>query len=51
MPTGGTGGDDLAALDALREIVPGREVVGVPSPVIGFGGGGIHCITQQVPSV
>ena len=28
----------------------GREVVGVPTPVVGYGGGGIHCITQQVPA-
>ena len=30
--------------------VPGAawEVVGVPVPVIAYGGG-IHCITQQVP--
>jgi agmatine deiminase len=48
VPTGGTA-DDSAALERLREIVPGREVVGVPCPVIGYGGGGIHCITQQVP--
>jgi len=51
VPTGGTGADDLAALDALRGIVPDHEVVGVPCPVIGYGGGGIHCITQQVPRV
>ena len=51
VATGGTGEDDLAALDALRDIVPDREVVGVPCPVIGYGGGGIHCITQQVPRV
>ena len=48
VPTGGTA-DDAAALERLREIVPDREVVGVPCPVIGYGGGGIHCITQQVP--
>ena len=48
VPTGGTG-DDLAALDWLRGVVADREVVGVPTPVIGYGGGGIHCITQQVP--
>ena len=29
--------------------VPGRQVVGVPAPIIAFGGGGVHCITQQVP--
>jgi agmatine deiminase len=49
VPTSGTG-DDLAALEALAEIVPDHEVVGVPCPVIGYGGGGVHCITQQVPS-
>ncbi len=48
VPTAGTQ-DDEAALERLCEIVPGREVVGVPCPVIGYGGGGIHCITQQVP--
>ncbi len=50
VPTGGTA-DDEAALERLREVVPDREVVGVPCPVIGYGGGGIHCITQQVPRV
>ena len=48
VPTGGNA-DDLPALDRLAEICEGREVVGVPTPVVGFGGGGIHCITQQVP--
>ena len=50
MPTGGTA-DDEAALEQFQEIVPGHEVVGIPCPVIGYGGGGIHCITQQVPRV
>jgi agmatine deiminase len=49
VPTAGTA-DDAAALARLREIVPDREVVGVPAPVIAYGGGGIHCITQQVPT-
>ena len=48
VPTSGTGDDEIA-LGALREIVPDREIVGVPYPVIGYGGGGVHCITQQVP--
>ncbi len=50
VPTSGTA-DDEAGLELLQEIVPGHEVVGVPCPVIGYGGGGIHCITQQVPRV
>jgi agmatine deiminase len=44
---GGTEGDD--ALDAVRRALPEREVVGVPGDVLAYGGGGIHCITQQVP--
>ncbi len=36
VPFDGNGDDDLAASDALREIVPGHEVVGVPCPVIGY---------------
>ena len=49
VPTAGNA-DDLPALERLREILAGREVVGVPAPVVAFGGGGIHCITQQVPA-
>ncbi len=48
VPTAGNA-DDLHALERLRTIFPDREVVGVPAPVIAYGGGGIHCITQQVP--
>ena len=41
--------DDQAAA-ALREACPGRQIVGVPAREILLGGGGIHCITQQIPS-
>jgi len=38
-------------LDIFRRALPDRDVVGVRAHMIGFGGGGIHCITQQIPAV
>jgi len=53
VPVYGTATED-AALGALRDVFPGRRVVGVPSRgLIGFGeagGGSFHCITQQEPA-
>jgi agmatine deiminase len=40
---------DAAALDLIAGCYPGREVVPVPGLVLAYGGGGPHCITQQVP--
>jgi agmatine deiminase len=40
---------DEAALALLGDAWPGREVVGVPGGTLARGGGGVHCITQQVP--
>jgi agmatine deiminase len=40
---------DAGALAVIRSAFPDREVVGVNSRVIAYGGGGTHCITQQVP--
>ena len=40
---------DAEALRVLADAYPGREVVGVPGAVLAYGGGGPHCITQQVP--
>ncbi len=46
-----TAGADLdKALDAVQSAIPDREVVGVPGTVLAYGGGGVHCITQQVPA-
>jgi len=40
---------DEVALAIIAAEFPGREVVPVPGLVIAYGGGGPHCITQQVP--
>jgi agmatine deiminase len=46
-----TGADsDPEALALIGDAFPGREVVPVPGAVIAYGGGGPHCITQQVPA-
>ena len=42
--------EDDPALELLAKAYPDREVVGVPGALISFGGGGPHCITQQVPT-
>lgn len=41
---------DAGVLAALQGIYPDREIVGVPGRTIGYGGGGPHCITQQIPA-
>jgi len=40
---------DQAALEVIAAVYPGREVVPVPGLILAYGGGGPHCITQQVP--
>ncbi|MGZ4314029.1 MAG: agmatine deiminase family protein [Solirubrobacteraceae bacterium] len=40
---------DAAALQIIGACYPGREVVPVPGLLLAYGGGGPHCITQQVP--
>jgi agmatine deiminase len=40
---------DAPALEIIDGCYPGREVVPVPGLVLAYGGGGPHCITQQVP--
>lgn len=36
--------------DALRDVLPGREIVQLNIDAIAAGGGGIHCTTQQQPA-
>jgi agmatine deiminase len=48
VPVSGASSDEVA-LELISSLHPDREVVGVPGEVIAFGGGGPHCITQQIP--
>jgi len=48
VPVCGDPSEDRA-LALIAEAFPDREVVAVPGAVLAFGGGGPHCITQQVP--
>lgn len=50
VPVTGEEASDREALAMLREILPDREVVGVPAATINWAGGGVHCITQQLPT-
>jgi agmatine deiminase len=49
VPTIGDPADaDMLAI--IGEQYPGRTVIEVPGAVLAHGGGGVHCITQQVPA-
>jgi agmatine deiminase len=41
---------DERMLALMASCYPGREIVPVPGATLAHGGGGVHCITQQVPS-
>jgi agmatine deiminase len=41
---------DTPALEALAALLPDRAIVSVPGRVLALGGGGPHCITQQIPA-
>ncbi len=41
---------DAEALSILKSAFPDHDVVGVSGRILSYGGGGVHCITQQVPA-
>ena len=41
---------DELAIKQVQEMFPDREVVGVRTREVAYGGGNIHCITQQEPA-
>ncbi|MBP2623854.1 agmatine deiminase [Streptococcus oricebi] len=43
--------NDKMALEQVKAMFPERRVVGVETTEIAYGGGNIHCITQQEPKV
>jgi agmatine deiminase len=44
--------DDDEMLALLAEFIPDREVVGLDvGGVLAYGGGGVHCVTQQIPAL
>ena len=49
---GGPNADsDRRALEILKDLCPGRQIIGIDARAILLGGGNIHCITQQVPEI
>jgi agmatine deiminase len=49
LPLSGFEADDQKALQLFQREFPGREIVPVHSKVVWYGGGNVHCITQQQP--
>lgn len=51
VPVAGDDPDrDEEVLERLGSLYAGREIVAVPGRMLAEGGGGVHCITQQVPA-
>ncbi len=50
VPVSGDKKQDDKPLGILREVFAGRKIVPVPGNILARGGGGVHCITQQIPA-
>ncbi|MDD3165224.1 MAG: agmatine deiminase [Oscillospiraceae bacterium] len=42
--------NDALAVEQTKAMFPDREIVGVMTKEVAFGGGNVHCITQQQPA-
>jgi len=51
VPTAGDPRQDDEPLAVLREVFPQHKVVPVSGQMLSEGGGGVHCITQQMPAI
>jgi agmatine deiminase len=51
MPAFGDRRRDTQARGLLAELFPRRKILQIPARELAYGGGNIHCITQQQPSV
>lgn len=51
VPVTGRASEDDAPLEILKDVFPDRKIVPVGGRLIAEGGGGVHCITQQMPAV
>ncbi len=49
VPQLGAPGEE-EAFATLADALPGREIAGVPSVMLAYGGGGVGCVTQHVPA-
>ena len=49
VPISNDPAQDDAPLSIIRNTFSDREVIGISGEILAQGGGGIHCITQQVP--
>ncbi len=50
VPVSGNKKQDDKPLGILKEVFADRKIVPVPGNILAEGGGGVHCITQQVPA-